>query len=129
MTAPSSPTDERECSQPGSTSRLVMHRRVGAGFSLGEDWRFDVLSLTPQFVTLFVSGGSQTARWQLEVDDALEVTLDNTLACSRHSPAGLSPFEVRVVRVTSSHATLLINAARSLRITRHDSVPAHASAA
>jgi hypothetical protein len=29
MTAPSSPTDERECSQPGSTSRLVMHRRVG----------------------------------------------------------------------------------------------------
>ena len=129
MSTPSSPTDERECSQPESTSRLVMHRRVGEGFSLGEDWRFDALSLTPQFVTLFVSGGSHTARWQLEVGDALEVTLDNPLACSRHSPAALSPFEVRLMRVTSSHATLLIHAARSLTITRHEPVPANASAA
>lgn len=128
MTTPGSAIDARERPQPASTSRLVLNRGVGEGFSLGEDWRFDVLGLTPQFVTLAVTGDSRIARWQLEVDDALEITLDNTLACSRQSPAALSPFEVRVLRVTTARATLLIHAARSLTITRHEPASADGGA-
>ncbi len=129
MTTLSTAVDAPERPDDPSTSRLVLKRSVGEGFSLGDDWRFEVLDLTARFVSLVVTGGSRTVRWQLEVDDAVQVTIDNTLVCSRDSPAAFASHEVRVLRVTTSRATLLIHADRSLKITRHDLAPAHATAA
>jgi sRNA-binding carbon storage regulator CsrA len=128
MTTLSTAVDAPERPDDPSTSRLVLNRSVGEAFSLGDDWRFEVLDLTARFVTLVVTGASRTVRWQVEVDDALQVTLDNTLVCSRDSPAAFAALEVRVLRVTTARATLLIHAARSLKITRHEPAPARASA-
>jgi sRNA-binding carbon storage regulator CsrA len=129
MTTLSPAVDAPERPDHPSTSRLVLKRGVGEGFSLGDDWRFEVLDLTARFVTLVVTGGSRTVRWQLEVDDAVQVTIDNTLVCSRDSPAAFASLEVRVLRVTTSRATLLVHADRSLKITRHEGAPADATAA
>ena len=129
MTTLSAAVDAPERPDDPSTSRLVMHRRAGEGFSLGDAWRFEVLDLTARFVTLVVTGGSRTVRWQVEVDDALQVTIDNTLVSSRDSPAAFASLEVLVLRVTTSRASLLIHADRSVKITPHDLAPAPADAA
>jgi sRNA-binding carbon storage regulator CsrA len=129
MTTLSTAVDAPDRPHDPSTSRLVLKRSVGEGFSLGDDWRFDVLDLTARSVTLVVTGASRTVRWQVEVDDALQVAIDNTLVCSRDSPAAFASVEVRVLRVTTSRATLLVHADRSFKITRRDLAPAHATAA
>ncbi|MGH3602397.1 MAG: hypothetical protein ACRDQH_19315 [Pseudonocardiaceae bacterium] len=122
-------TTARRASQPrgplerGSTSTLVLHRGVGEGFSVGQDWRFDVVELTARFITLGVTAASGSTRWRLEVDDALQLTARGTLACSRQSRSELAPPAVRVARVATSRASLVIHVPRSLKITRHEPTP------
>ncbi len=120
MTTPRRTTDGRGRPQPASTSRLILNRNVGEGFSLGWEWRFDVRELTAQFVTLAATTGLATSLWQLEATDALQITPAGTLTCVRRAPATLAPCEIRVVRVTATRASLLIHVPRSLKIIRHD---------
>jgi len=105
-----------------STGALVLSRNVREGFSLAEDCRFDVLHLTAQFVNLAITDGSHSTGWRLEVGDALQIT-GGTVACLRQARYEPGPLEVRVKRVTTHHATLLVHAPRSLEIVRHDLSP------
>lgn len=107
-----------------STSALVLSRTVGEGFSLGEDWRFAVVHLTARFVSVAVTDGSHSTGWRLEVDDALQITTAHTVECVSQARGEPTPLALRVTRVTTHRATLLIHAPRSLEIVRRDSATA-----
>ena len=108
--------------QPGT---LVISRSVGEGFSIGEDWRFEVAEVNARFVTLTITSGNREWSCRLEADESLHITGRNTL---RRSAAGAQRrgkalVGVRVARVTSNDVRLAVCAPRSLKIHRHEHRP------
>ncbi len=110
-------------SAPEGPSVLVISRSVGEGFSIGEEWHFQVENINAQFVTIAVTGAAAQATFRLQVDDSLHISARNKIQ-RRRAPARpstqLSFAGVTVARVTSNDARLAVHAPRELKIRRRE---------
>jgi sRNA-binding carbon storage regulator CsrA len=106
-----------------SAGVLVISRSLGEGFSIGDDWHFQVTEVNARYVTLTVTNANQKWTCRLEVEESLHISGEGGLHRRQNAgarSAKLSPAGVRVARVTSNDARLAVHAPRALKIHRHE---------